>query len=46
MTISQEGGSGKIRLKIVNNMGQTVNESYKGLKIYIYSDGTTLKKMS
>lgn len=41
MTISQEGGSGKIRLKIVNNMGQTVNESYKGLK-----DGTTLKKMS
>ncbi|NGF74818.1 hypothetical protein G5B10_02940 [Fluviicola sp. SGL-29] len=41
-----EDGSGKTLLKIVNNMGQTVNESYKGLKIYIYSDGTTLKKMS
>jgi hypothetical protein len=35
----------KILDKIVNTMGQEVDESYKGMKIYIYTDGTIIKKM-
>lgn len=35
----------KIVDKIVNTMGQKVDESYKGMKIYIYTDGTVIKKM-
>lgn len=31
--------------KIVNTMGQKIDESYKGMKIYIYTDGTIIKKM-
>lgn len=32
--------------KIINTMGQVVDESYKGMKIYIYNDGTIVKKMN
>lgn len=31
--------------RIVNTMGQPVDEEYKGLKIYIYTDGTIVKKI-
>jgi hypothetical protein len=32
-------------VRMVNTMGQVIDESYDGLKIYIWSDGTTTKKM-
>lgn len=35
----------KIVDKIVNTMGQPVDERYKGLKIYVYTDGTIVKKI-
>lgn len=31
--------------KIVNTMGQIVDESYRGMKIYVYTDGTIIKKV-
>lgn len=37
-------GTGKMLSKVVNLMGQTVDERYNGVKIYIYSDGTVVKK--
>ena len=33
-------------IEIIDLMGRTVNEDYKGIKIYRYEDGTVLKKMS
>ncbi|MBC9810971.1 hypothetical protein H9Y05_00640 [Crocinitomicaceae bacterium CZZ-1] len=35
----------KVLDKIVNTMGQLVDETYRGLKIYMYTDGTIVKKM-
>ena len=32
-------------VKIVNYLGQEVNENYKGLRIITYIDGTVIKKM-
>lgn len=32
-------------VKIVNYLGQEVNENYKGLRIITYSDGSVIKKM-
>lgn len=31
--------------RIVNTMGELVDEAYRGLKIYIYTDGTIIKKI-
>ena len=31
-------------IKIVNSFGQIVNEDYRGVKIYVYDDGTIVKK--
>lgn len=45
ITIDNAGnGAGKTLTKITNLMGQLVDEHYEGIKIYIYSDGTTVKK--
>lgn len=33
-------------VRIVNIMGQDVDESYSGVKIYVYSDGSSEKKMT
>lgn len=41
---NSENGTGKTLSKIVNLMGQPVDEDYNGVKIYIYSDGTVVKK--
>ena len=35
---------GKNLVKMVNTLGQEVDESYSGLVIYVYSDGSTIKK--
>lgn len=31
--------------RVVNTMGQKVDENYRGLKIYVYSDGSTIRKV-
>ncbi|MEZ4889882.1 MAG: hypothetical protein R2779_04730 [Crocinitomicaceae bacterium] len=36
--------SSKQILKVMNILGQEVDENYPGLKVILYSDGTTLKK--
>lgn len=35
----------KTIVKILNVMGQEVDETYEGVKLYLYSDGTTERKM-
>lgn len=41
---NSHGAKGQNLVKMVNSFGQEVNEDYNGLIIYIYSDGTTVKK--
>lgn len=35
----------KVLEKIVNTLGQEVDENYKGMVLYVYSDGTVVKTM-
>jgi len=42
----KNGYDDKEIVRIVNIMGVDVDESYNGVKIYVYSDGTSQKKMS
>ncbi len=44
--VSVNNGAGKQIQKIVNLLGVEVEDSYKGLKIYIYTDGTSAKVIS
>ena len=32
-------------LKIINLMGQEINENYKGIVIEVYEDGTIIRKL-
>lgn len=45
-TISVKSNNGKTVERIINLMGQEVDENYDGLKIYIYTDGTMSKVIS
>ncbi|NOQ74758.1 MAG: hypothetical protein GQ574_22280 [Crocinitomix sp.] len=45
-TVSVQNGAAKEIVKIINLMGHEVDETYKGLKVYIYTDGTMSKVIS
>jgi hypothetical protein len=45
-TISIHNGSDKEIEKIINLMGEEVDENYPGLKVYIYTDGSMTKVIS
>ncbi|NOQ74760.1 MAG: hypothetical protein GQ574_22290 [Crocinitomix sp.] len=45
-TISVQNKADKEVEKIINLMGHEVDEDYKGLKVYIYTDGSMLKVIS
>lgn len=45
-TISVQNESDKEIERIINLMGHEVDEDYKGLKVYIYTDGSMLKVIS
>jgi hypothetical protein len=36
----------KTLARVVNAMGQEVDENYRGLKIYVYSDGSTIRRVA
>lgn len=45
--ISTNNSTADVKLvRIVNLMGEEVDENYKGIRVYIYSDGSTVKRMS
>lgn len=35
----------KTLVRVVNTMGQEVDENYRGMKIYVYSDGSTIRRV-
>lgn len=46
MIISIDNSIGdKILVKVVNSLGQEIDDYYKGMVLYIYDDGTVIKKM-
>jgi len=45
ISVKHEEPKPKELVKIVNMIGQTVDETYDGVKVYVYSDGTTERKM-
>lgn len=45
-TVSIDNRSGKTIEKIINLMGEEVGEGYPGIKVYIYTDGSTAKIVS